>query len=162
MGGGILVKSSKTGSDFSIIIKGLETHINENKIKEKKIEIIENKERVKILYADDNQMNLELLKAIAEAEGGEVIEANNGKEVLDILNSNDLPDIILLDVQMPILGGFETAKIIRRNSKFDKIPIFSLSVNTETKKNEFVNKQLTKPITKEQYRNEILNWKKGL
>jgi len=156
MGGDISVNSSEYGTEFIICFYNVETS--------KELEVIEvnenyhNKKSVtKILYADDNIMNLEVLKAIAEVEGDEIFVANDGLEAIEILKT-EFPDIILLDVQMPKLNGVETAHLIRKDAKFDLIPIIALSANVETKKDDIFDKQLSKPITKEKYRNEILNW----
>jgi len=156
MGGIISVSSNEKGSVFSVCLKDVEMPFfkNNKKIIQKKSSY--NNKELLILYADDNDMNLAVLKAISEIEGGKIIEAKNGKEVLKILETN-FPDIILLDVQMPILDGFETAKLIRQNIKFDSIPIFSLSANAEIDNNNLFDKQLTKPVTQQMYRDEIIN-----
>lgn len=71
---------------------------------------------IKILLVDDDLKNSMLLKRFIEAEGYEMFYACNGIAGLDIYRKNR-PDLILLDVNMPELDGFEMAKIIRRTDK---------------------------------------------
>ncbi len=69
-----------------------------------------------------------LLKRFIEAEGYEVIYANNGKVGLEMYEMEN-PDLILLDINMPELDGFEMAKIIRETNK--KVIIFFLTDRTD-------------------------------
>ncbi len=86
------------------------------------------KKNIKILLVDDDLKNSMLLKRFIEAEGYEVVYANNGKvgwEMYQIEN----PDLILLDINMPEMDGFELAKIIRETNK--KVIIFFLTDRTD-------------------------------
>ena len=96
---------------------------------------------VKILLVDDDLKNSMLLKRFIEAEGFEVIYANNGKVGLAMYEETR-PDLILLDINMPELDGFEMARIIRvtdkrtmiffltdRTDKVDRLHGFSLKGN---------------------------------
>ena len=68
----------------------------------------------KILIADDNVQNVELLEAyLAEVEC-EILTAFNGEETLEMVDEHH-PDLILLDIMMPKLSGFEVCKKIRKN-----------------------------------------------
>lgn len=83
---------------------------------------------IKILLVDDDLKNSMLLKRFIEAEGYEMFYACNGIAGLDIYRKNR-PDLILLDVNMPELDGFEMAKIIRRTDK--RVIIFFLTDRTD-------------------------------
>lgn len=83
---------------------------------------------IKILLVDDDLKNSMLLKRFIEAEGYEVLYADNGIAGLDIYRKNR-PDLILLDVNMPELDGFGMAKIIRRTDKH--VIIFFLTDRTD-------------------------------
>ncbi len=83
---------------------------------------------LKILLVDDDLKNSMLLKRFIEAEGYEVIYANNGKVGLEMYSASR-PDLILLDINMPELDGFEMARIIRANDK--RVIIFFLTDRTE-------------------------------
>ncbi len=83
---------------------------------------------VRILLVDDDVRNSMLLKRFIEAEGYEVTYANNGRVGLELYRETH-PDLILLDINMPELDGFETARIIRRNDK--RVIIFFLTDRTD-------------------------------
>ncbi|MDE7110137.1 MAG: response regulator transcription factor [Muribaculaceae bacterium] len=83
---------------------------------------------LKILLVDDDLKNSMLLKRFIEAEGYEVIYANNGKVGLEMYRASR-PDLILRDINMPELDGFEMARIIRANDK--RVIIFFLTDRTE-------------------------------
>lgn len=83
---------------------------------------------IKILLVDDDLKNSMLLKRFIETEGYEVIYANNGKVGL-VMYRETRPDLILLDINMPELDGFEMARIIRQNDK--KVIIFFLTDRTD-------------------------------
>ncbi len=83
---------------------------------------------IKILLVDDDIRNSMLLKRFIEAEGYEVIYANNGKVGLEMYRETK-PDLILLDINMPELDGFEMARIIRLNDK--RVIIFFLTDRTD-------------------------------
>lgn len=83
---------------------------------------------IKILLVDDDLKNSMLLKRFIETEGYEVIYANNGKIGLEIYRETR-PDLILLDINMPELNGFEMARTIRQNDK--RVIIFFLTDRTD-------------------------------
>lgn len=83
---------------------------------------------IKILLVDDDLKNSMLLKRFIETEGYEVIYANNGKVGLEIYRETR-PDLILLDINMPELDGFEMARTIRQNDK--RVIIFFLTDRTD-------------------------------
>ncbi|MDE7441531.1 MAG: response regulator transcription factor [Muribaculaceae bacterium] len=83
---------------------------------------------IKILLVDDDLKNSMLLKRFIETEGYEVIYANNGKVGLEMYREIR-PDLILLDINMPELDGFEMARIIRENDK--RVIIFFLTDRTD-------------------------------
>lgn len=83
---------------------------------------------VKILLVDDDLKNSMLLKRFIETEGYEVIYADNGKTGLEMYRETH-PDLILLDINMPELNGFEMARIIRQTDK--RVIIFFLTDRTD-------------------------------
>ncbi|SBS33095.1 Transcriptional regulatory protein YycF [Marinomonas aquimarina] len=78
---------------------------------------------VKMLLADDDARLSDLVKEYFDGEGYEVTHAWNGQEALDYMEQ-DRPDIVILDVMMPVLDGFETLKQIRNKSA---IPVIMLT-----------------------------------
>ena len=83
---------------------------------------------IRILLVDDDLKNSILLKRFIEAEGYEVVYANNGKVGLEIYREMR-PDLILLDINMPELDGFSMARIIRQTDK--RVIIFFLTDRTD-------------------------------
>jgi two-component system alkaline phosphatase synthesis response regulator PhoP len=82
----------------------------------------------KILLVDDEPDIVEFLKYNLEQQNYEVIVGYNGEEALQKLLEK--PDIILLDIMMPKLDGFETCKIIRGKKEFENIPIVFLTARS--------------------------------
>ena len=84
-----------------------------------------------ILIVDDTRANLISLEAILEGENLNILTASNGNDALKILLKRKI-DIILLDVQMPGMNGFEVAELMRANNKTRDIPIiFITAINKE-------------------------------
>jgi signal transduction histidine kinase/CheY-like chemotaxis protein len=82
-----------------------------------------------ILIAEDNALNLFLTKTLLTKQRfSHIMTAGNGQEVIDILKNNDI-DIILMDLHMPVMDGFEATRFIRNNfsGKKQKLPIIALT-----------------------------------
>lgn len=91
------------------------------------------KEKVKILIVDDKPENLFSLEAIIEGDDREIISANSGNEALKLAIKNEFA-LILSDVQMPGMDGFEMAEILRSNPKNKLVPIiFVTAISKEEK-----------------------------
>lgn len=84
--------------------------------------------RIKILLVDDDRKNAMLLRRFIEAEGYDVEYAENGVRGIEAYRKYS-PDLILLDINMPEMNGFEMARIIRRNDK--RVIIFFLTDRTD-------------------------------
>gem|GEM_PF-5283818 len=119
---------------------------------------------LKILLAEDNE-NIQLLcKIHVERLGGIITIVSNGKDALELIRSNSKFDILLMDIQMPILDGLQTTKAIRTTLNLD-IPIigFSASSDADEKKrvtNAGMNDFISKPFEIETLVNTILNYSK--
>ena len=90
----------------------------------------------KLLLVDDIPENLFALESILEDKGREFVKANSGEEALRLLLKHDV-DVILLDVQMPGMDGFETAKLIRGTQKTKNIPIIFVTAISKEEKHIF-------------------------
>src|SRR5689334_16055992 len=84
------------------------------------------RQRVKVLIVDDRPENLLALEAILESPNLELVRANSGEEALKSLLQQDFA-VILMDVQMPNMDGFETATLIRQRERSKHIPIIFLT-----------------------------------
>lgn len=78
-----------------------------------------------ILVAEDELINFYYVNELLAPTGASVIKADNGKAVLDYLEVNPYPDIILMDLKMPVLNGYEATLEIRKNNK--EIPIIAVT-----------------------------------
>lgn len=131
MGGKIYVKSKKqVGSTFKFKIplsKSEDKVIRNDLIKKVSNNIEKNK---KILIVEDNKLNEILIKTILTKNNYNVEISRNGKEALEVLEKKDI-DIVLMDIQMPVLDGVETTKIIRKREEETKrhLPIIALTAH---------------------------------
>ena len=75
---------------------------------------------------EDNEKNRTLVKDVLEYHGYEVIEAGNGKEGIKIAKENN-PDLILMDIQMPVMSGYDAIKILKNNPETKDIKIIALT-----------------------------------
>lgn len=108
----------------------------------------------KLLVVDDVQTNVLLLKALLGKEGYGILVANNGQEALEVIR-NENPDLILLDVMMPGMDGFEVAERLKSEEYRCEIPIIFLTALDDTQSivNGFklgVGDFISKPFRKEE------------
>jgi serine phosphatase RsbU (regulator of sigma subunit) len=89
------------------------------------------KDKPAILLVDDQIQNIELLEAILEPQGYEIVKASNGGEALVEIYDNQI-DLILLDIMMPDMDGFEVTRRIRHDIKHRHIPIILVTALRET------------------------------
>lgn len=110
-------------------------------------------ENTKILLVEDNEMNRYVASNALKPYVGEIFEAENGEKAISFLQDNT-PDLILMDLQMPLMGGVEATKIIREKIS-SSIPIIALTANafkSEIDKciNAGMNNYVTKPFEEKQ------------
>jgi sigma-B regulation protein RsbU (phosphoserine phosphatase) len=85
----------------------------------------------KILVVDDTPSNIQSLAATLKPAGYQVLVATNGQQALDVM-AKVRPDLILLDIMMPVMDGFEACANIKANAEWHDIPIIFLTAKTET------------------------------
>ena len=83
-----------------------------------------------ILVVDDDEMILKMAEFVLQQEGYEVVKVMSGMSCLDYLKYNK-PDLILLDVEMPIMSGIQTLEIIRGNEEYQYIPVMFLTASAD-------------------------------
>ena len=112
----------------------------------------------KILIVDDDTITLEMLEKILLLEGYWVAKATNGKEALYIADEFQ-PDLIILDIMMPIMDGTEAMENLERNPRTKNIPVlFLTSLVSRKEKSESSNSKrrlLAKPIEKDKLLEEV-------
>jgi two-component system sensor histidine kinase/response regulator len=112
-------------------------------------------ERLKILAVDDAPDNLILLDKLLKRQGFDVVNASSGRECLS-KSASDHPDLIILDVAMPEMDGFETLKHLRGNEITKSIPVIILTANSKDAKSIEegfslgADEYLTKPIDQDE------------
>ena len=80
-----------------------------------------------VLVVDDDVRNLFALTAVFERSKVDVVTAESGREALEILNNDKKIDIVLMDIMMPEMDGYETTQKIRREHKNSSLPIIAVT-----------------------------------
>ncbi len=151
MNGEISVRSELgIGSEFTVVLKDVKV------AGKKDIKLFEPHnykfKKLNILLAEDNLINRQLILALLENTGFKITEVVNGKEVLDNLEK-EIPDIILMDIQMPVLDGYEATKIIKKDERFKDIPVIALTAHAikdvVAKYYTIFDDYLTKPVSRD-------------
>ena len=83
---------------------------------------------MKILLADDNLPSLELMREILETSGHRVMEAVDGRDALDLVHQNR-PDLVFLDLQMPVMDGFRVIQELRNDIRFRRLPVVAVTAS---------------------------------
>lgn len=110
---------------------------------------------MRVLLVEDNEINCEIIEYILEEAGAEVVTANDGKAAVDAFNASapGTFDCILMDLMMPVMSGYEAARVIRGMNRTDakSVPIIALSANAFEEdialaKDAGMNEHLAKPV----------------
>lgn len=168
MGGDIWVKSKEgEGSSFHFTVR-LQKSNEENIIKastdskqamELSVEKLQNKH---ILLVEDNEMNQELAIDLLERNGLKVTLAENGQEALNKLQAN-IFDIVLIDIQMPVMDGYQATQKIREDNKYKELAILAMTANATTEdilksKEAGMNDHISKPIKPSEMFIQMAKW----
>ncbi|MBC7541666.1 MAG: response regulator [Candidatus Sericytochromatia bacterium] len=81
-----------------------------------------------VLHVEDVEDNRELVRLLLEDDGHTVWEAHNGQAALNLL-TGALPDVILMDLSLPILDGWEATRRLRNDRRYDAVPIIALTAH---------------------------------
>jgi two-component system alkaline phosphatase synthesis response regulator PhoP len=117
---------------------------------------------VKVLIADDEPDILEFTGRVLSHSGIEVIKAGNGKEAVELAMESN-PDLIVLDVMMPVMTGYEASKIIRSEPRFDDCTIVFFSALSEALVrtagvNIYYDAFIPKPVALHEFKRKILGF----
>lgn len=92
----------------------------------------------RVLLAEDNRLNQVLAEHILKKLGIVMEIANNGKEAIEKLQTGHY-DVVLMDIQMPVMGGLEATRVIRQDARFTQIPIVAMSAGVTLDEQEKCN-----------------------
>lgn len=120
---------------------------------------------VRVLLAEDNEINKELAKEILNSREIEVNTVDNGAQALEALNKNEY-DIVLMDIQMPVMDGLEATKRIREGNVKPNIPIIAMTAAVMEEDRELImssgfNGIVEKPLFVDLLIKEIYSWTIG-
>lgn len=86
----------------------------------------------KILIVDDNDMNIFALSASLKPKGPILFSAKDGQQCIDYLKSNPSVDLILLDMMMPVMDGYQTLAVLKKDEALKNIPVIALTAQAMT------------------------------
>lgn len=118
-----------------------------------------------ILLAEDNELNMEIAEFMLQNEGADVIKAWNGQEAVELFRNSEPGefDVILMDIMMPVMNGYEAAKMIRSLDREDakEVPIIAMTANAFTEdrikaKAAGMNAHIAKPIDSKKIEDTLL------
>lgn len=169
MGGEILVESEpRKGSCFHFTLQFESGDQGKTEAKEEpedtkgdvdNIALLEGK---KILLVEDNAFNRELATILLKRKKLVVSHAENGKEALDFLGSEEV-DCVLMDIQMPVMDGYTACREIRDQPKFRKLPVIAMTANvmeSDVAKSleAGMNDHIGKPLNEEEVFRILMRW----
>jgi HAMP domain-containing protein/CheY-like chemotaxis protein/signal transduction histidine kinase len=117
----------------------------------------------KVLVVDDDVRNIFALSSVLERRGMEVLTAGTGREAIETLESTPDLAIVLMDIMMPEMDGYETMQVIRRNPAFRRLPIIALTAKAMKGDREKcleagASEYLAKPVNTEQLLSALRMW----
>lgn len=122
---------------------------------------------MRVLLVEDHPFNRQMLTAMLAKLGVDVTTVNNGQEAVDWVTGNSQKiDLILMDIQMPIMDGVEATRRIRSKRAYDAIPILAVTANALQDEKELcfevgMQDYLVKPVDLMQIRDKLVKWKNG-
>lgn len=115
----------------------------------------------RILYIEDNPANRVLVRRILQADGFEVLEADNALDGIDLAQQTH-PDLILMDLSMPELDGLSATEKLRTMSTLDRVPIIALTAHVmkgdESRALEVCDGYIPKPIDVDRFPQQVLDY----
>ena len=167
MGGTITFESAEGIGTTFVIRVPFKIDLDADKREEQK-DVSENSIKgLHILLAEDNELNMEIAEFVLQNEGADVTKAWNGQEAVELFR-NSKPgefNVILMDVMMPVMNGYEATKMIRSLDREDakKIPIIAMTANAFTEdriraKEAGMDEHLSKPIVIDEVIKTILRY----
>ena len=156
MGGTITFESEEgVGTTFVIRVPFKIDTVDADKREEQKDVSEKSIKGLHILLAEDNELNMEIAEFMLQNEGADVTKAWNGQEAVELFRNSEPGefDVILMDIMMPVMNGYEATKMIRSLDREDAkaIPIIAMTANAFTEdrlraKEAGMNEHIAKPV----------------
>ena len=155
--GGTITFESENGAGTTFVIRiPFKIDLNSDKREEKK-DVSDGKsiKGLHILLAEDNELNMEIAEFLLQNEGSDVTKAWNGQEAVELFRKSGPGgfDVILMDIMMPVMNGYEATKMIRSLDREDakEIPIIAMTANAFTEdriraKEAGMDEHIAKPV----------------
>ena len=155
MGGTITFKSEEGVGTTFVIRVPFKINLYADKREEQKDVSEKSIKGLHILLAEDNELNMEIAEFMLQNEGADVTKAWNGQEAVELFRNSEPGefDVILMDIMMPVMNGYEATKMIRSLDREDAkaIPIIAMTANAFTEdrlraKEAGMNEHISKPV----------------
>ena len=155
MGGTITFESKKGVGTTFVIRVPFKIDLDADKREESKDVSEKSIKGMHVLLAEDNELNMEIAEFLLQNEGAEVTKAWNGQEIVELFRKSESGefDVILMDIMMPVMNGYEATKMIRSLDREDAktIPIIAMTANAFTEdrlkaKEAGMNEHIVKPL----------------
>jgi len=154
--GGTITFESKEGFGTTFVIRvPFKIDLDADKREEQKDASEKSIKGLHILLAEDNELNMEIAEFVLQNEGAEVTKAWNGQEAVELFGNSEPGefDVILMDIMMPVMNGYEATKMIRSLEREDAktIPIIAMTANAFTEdriraKESGMDEHIAKPV----------------
>ncbi|WP_305856195.1 PAS domain S-box protein [Balneatrix alpica] len=117
---------------------------------------------LQVLLVEDNEINQELARELLEQAGIDVLVAENGQEALDWLSKESF-DLVLMDIQMPVMDGYTATRHIREQAQWQNLPILAMTANAMPQDRQQclqvgMNDHLAKPINVDELFHKLARW----
>jgi two-component system, chemotaxis family, chemotaxis protein CheY len=101
---------------------------------------------VRLLVVDDDPDGVEAMRFLLESSGFSVDTASNGREALQTMRRGPSPDVVILDLLMPVMNGWEFLDEVRHDDRLASIPVIVVTGSFHTKPSAFDGKVFVKPV----------------
>jgi len=163
---GFLLKPVNPSMLFDTIMQALGKAVPETsraaQKREQEAEVLEGIRGANVLLVEDNDINQQVAKEILEGAGLKITLANDGQEAVNAVKENEY-DVVLMDVQMPVMDGYTASREIRKDYRFRKLPIIAMTANAmagdrEKSLEAGMNDHVAKPIDTNELFGTLAKW----
>ena len=163
---GFLLKPVNPSVLFDTIMQALGKEVPETsrvvQTKQQEVEELKSIQGARVLLVEDNEINQQVAREILEGAGLIVVIANNGREAIESINRTAF-DAVLMDVQMPVMDGHQATQEIRKDKRFQDLPIIAMTAHAmvgdrEKSLEAGMNDHVSKPIDPDALYRTLRKW----